>query len=103
MSARISLEGMQNIFIGQSFDLYWTRRGKCPSQDEYIEMVLQSASCPLLSFALRMTTLFEHVMETDHPASLRNRWFILPDCSTDDYKKLTEEVSPSPRACMHGT
>lgn len=83
---QIFLEEMQNIFIGQSFDLYWTRRGKCPSQDEYMEMIRQSASCPLLPVALRMITLFEHVMESDHPASLRNRWLFPPDYSTDDPK-----------------
>lgn len=37
------MEEMRNLFIGQSFDLYWTRFGECPSQ-EYLEMVNQSMS-----------------------------------------------------------
>ena len=35
----IFMEEMRNLFIGQSFDLYWTRFGECPSQEEYLEMV----------------------------------------------------------------
>ena len=38
------MEEMRNLFIGQSFDLYWTRFGECPSQEEYLEMVNQSMS-----------------------------------------------------------
>lgn len=38
----IFMEEMRNLFIGQSFDLYWTRFGECPSQEEYLEMVNQS-------------------------------------------------------------
>ena len=40
----IFMEEMRNLFIGQSFDLYWTRFGECPSQEEYLEMVNQSMS-----------------------------------------------------------
>jgi geranylgeranyl pyrophosphate synthase len=36
------LEEMRNLFVGQSFDLYWTRQGECPSEEEYLEMVRQS-------------------------------------------------------------
>ncbi|CEN60910.1 hypothetical protein ASPCAL07581 [Aspergillus calidoustus] len=38
----IYLEEMRNLFVGQSFDLYWTRQGECPSEEEYLEMVRQS-------------------------------------------------------------
>ncbi len=40
----IYLEEMRNLFIGQSFDLYWTRQGECPSEDEYLNMIRQSMS-----------------------------------------------------------
>lgn len=40
----IFVEEMRNLFIGQSFDLYWTRQGECPSEDEYREMIRQSKS-----------------------------------------------------------
>jgi geranylgeranyl pyrophosphate synthase len=36
------IEEMQNLFIGQSFDLYWTRNGVCPSEAEYLEMINKS-------------------------------------------------------------
>ncbi|KAL4746901.1 hypothetical protein BDW72DRAFT_206953 [Aspergillus terricola var. indicus] len=37
----IYLEEMRNLFVGQSFDLYWTRQGECPSEEEYLAMVRQ--------------------------------------------------------------
>lgn len=40
----IFVEEMRNLFIGQSFDLYWTRQGECPSEEEYREMIRQSKS-----------------------------------------------------------
>lgn len=40
---QIFLEKMQNLFTGPSFDLYWTQQGKCPSHEEYMEMIRQSA------------------------------------------------------------
>ena len=46
----VFVEEMQNLFIGQSFDLYWTRQGECPSQDEYLEMISQSMSFRLMRF-----------------------------------------------------
>jgi len=41
---QIFLEEMQNLFAGQSFDLYWTRNGKCPSHEGYMEVIRQSTS-----------------------------------------------------------
>jgi ophiobolin F synthase len=38
----ILLEELRNLFIGQSYDLHWTRQGECPSEEEYLEMVSQS-------------------------------------------------------------
>lgn len=40
----IFLEELRNLFVGQSFDLHWTRQGDCPSEEEYLEMVNQSMS-----------------------------------------------------------
>jgi geranylgeranyl pyrophosphate synthase len=47
----IYLEEMRNLFVGQSFDLYWTRQGECPSEEEYLEMVRQSMLTLLLECA----------------------------------------------------
>ncbi len=36
---RIFIEEMQNLYVGQSYDLYWTHNALCPSISEYLEMV----------------------------------------------------------------
>jgi ophiobolin F synthase len=38
----IVIEELRNLFVGQSFDLYWTRQSECPTEEEYLEMVSQS-------------------------------------------------------------
>lgn len=40
----IFVEETRNLFIGQSFDLYWTRQDECPSEEEYLEMIRQSST-----------------------------------------------------------
>jgi ophiobolin F synthase len=35
----ITLEALDELHVGQSYDLYWTRHNKCPSKKEYLEMV----------------------------------------------------------------
>ncbi|KAF2202999.1 geranylgeranyl pyrophosphate synthase [Delitschia confertaspora ATCC 74209] len=35
----VVLNELLELHIGQSYDLYWTRHGSCPSEDEYLEMV----------------------------------------------------------------
>ena len=37
-------EEMRGLFIGQSFDLYWTFNTTCPSMNEYLEMIDKSKS-----------------------------------------------------------
>ncbi|KAL4816983.1 isoprenoid synthase domain-containing protein [Aspergillus spinulosporus] len=37
----IYIEEMRSLLVGQSFDLYWTRQGQCPSEEEYLAMVRQ--------------------------------------------------------------
>jgi geranylgeranyl diphosphate synthase type 3 len=32
-------EEIRHLFIGQSFDLYWTQEGECPSEEQYLAMV----------------------------------------------------------------
>lgn len=36
---RIFIEEMQQLYIGQSYDLYWTHNAICPSISEYLKMV----------------------------------------------------------------
>lgn len=37
-------EETRSLFIGQSFDLYWTFNLACPSVNEYLEMIDKSKS-----------------------------------------------------------
>lgn len=36
---RIFIEEMQEMYVGQSYDLYWTHSALCPSISEYLKMV----------------------------------------------------------------
>lgn len=38
-SIEIVLEGLDELHVGQSYDLYWTQNNLCPSDNEYLEMV----------------------------------------------------------------
>ncbi|KAI2484278.1 Geranylgeranyl pyrophosphate synthase/Polyprenyl synthetase [Pyrenophora tritici-repentis] len=38
-AVKIVLEELSELHIGQSYDLYWTEHSRCPSEDEYLEMV----------------------------------------------------------------
>lgn len=58
---QILLEEMQNLFTGQSFDLYWTQNEECPSHEEYMEMIRQSMSFPfLIAFNISKTLYTDH-------------------------------------------
>jgi len=37
--AKIVLEELAELHIGQSYDLFWTHHSHCPSEDEYLQMV----------------------------------------------------------------
>ena len=37
------VEELRYLYIGQSYDLYWTRSVTCPSVEDYLRMVDQSA------------------------------------------------------------
>ncbi|XP_014550358.1 hypothetical protein COCVIDRAFT_31875 [Bipolaris victoriae FI3] len=38
-SIEIVLEGLDELHVGRSYDLYWTQNNLCPSDNEYLEMV----------------------------------------------------------------
>jgi geranylgeranyl pyrophosphate synthase len=38
----IFMEKMRLLFQGHSYDLYWTRQGECPSEEEYLAMIRNS-------------------------------------------------------------
>ena len=35
----IVIDQVRDLYVGQNFDVYWTRSGHCPSEKEYLEMV----------------------------------------------------------------
>jgi geranylgeranyl pyrophosphate synthase len=35
----IVLEGLDELHVGQSYDLYWKQNNLCPSDNEYLEVV----------------------------------------------------------------
>ncbi|KAI4940773.1 hypothetical protein J4E91_011217 [Alternaria rosae] len=37
--AKIVLEELAELHIGQSYDLFWTHHSRCPSEDQYLQMV----------------------------------------------------------------
>ncbi|PYH40159.1 bifunctional terpene synthase/polyprenyl synthetase family protein [Aspergillus saccharolyticus JOP 1030-1] len=92
-------EELRNLFIGQSWDLYWTRQGECPSEPEYMEMVRQKTG--------GLFRLLARLMLAQAPAQ-RNRDIPLSPLVTrlgeyfqirDDYKNLTEEYTSQKGFC----
>ncbi|BAE64279.1 unnamed protein product [Aspergillus oryzae RIB40] len=87
----VFVEEMRNLFIGQSFDLYWTRQGECPSQDEYLEMISQSGLFRLLTRLMteKASTQHNSTITLDSLVSLLGQYFQI----RDDYKNLTEDYA----------
>ena len=45
-ATRVFLEEMLNLHRGQGWDIMWREHGTCPTEDQYRQMVLDSASQP---------------------------------------------------------
>ncbi|KAK6828816.1 hypothetical protein RU639_003672 [Aspergillus parasiticus] len=95
----VFVEEMRNLFIGQSFDLYWTRQGECPSQDEYLEMISQKTGGLFRLLARLMTekasTQHNSTITLDSLVSLLGQYFQI----RDDYKNLTEDYAAQKGFC----
>ncbi|KAE8369819.1 isoprenoid synthase domain-containing protein [Aspergillus caelatus] len=93
----VFVEEMRNLFIGQSFDLYWTRQGECPSQDEYLEMISQSGLFRLLARLMTEKASSHHnsTITLDSLVSLLGQYFQI----RDDYKNLTEDYTTQKGFC----
>ncbi|KAJ9273363.1 hypothetical protein DTO212C5_437 [Paecilomyces variotii] len=93
----IFMEEIQNLFIGQSFDLYWTRHGKCPSQDEYLAMISQKTGglLRLITRMMMQKAKTGHICSLDSLATLLGQFFQI----RDDYKNLTEEYAEKKGFC----
>ncbi|PLB50378.1 geranylgeranyl pyrophosphate synthase [Aspergillus steynii IBT 23096] len=86
----IFVEQMQTMHVGQSFDLYWARHNKCPSEAEYLEMV-RCKTGGLFRFAVRLLLDSRHQnnrhLPLDHLADLLGQLFQI----RDDYKNLVAD------------
>ncbi|GLB12133.1 terpene cyclase [Aspergillus tubingensis] len=95
----IFVEEMRNLFIGQSFDLYWTRQGECPSEDEYREMIRQKTGglFRLLSRLMmqKATSKKNRCLPLEPLVDLMGEYFQI----RDDYKNLTEEYTGQKGFC----
>ncbi|KAF7586323.1 hypothetical protein BBP40_009070 [Aspergillus hancockii] len=96
----VFVEEMRNLFIGQSFDLYWTRQGECPSQDEYLEMISQKTGglFRLLARLMAQKTSAQHLrgnISLDTLVSYLGQHFQI----RDDYKNLTEDYTRQKGFC----
>ncbi|KAI9376024.1 isoprenoid synthase domain-containing protein [Aspergillus egyptiacus] len=98
----IYLEEMRNLFIGQSFDLYWTRQGECPSEEEYLEMVRQKTG-GLFRLLARLMVQVSPVQQKGFRFGplLSSLSCILGEFFQirDDYKNLTEEYTGQKGFC----
>ncbi|KAJ5094984.1 geranylgeranyl pyrophosphate synthase [Penicillium argentinense] len=90
----IVLEELKNLFIGQSFDLYWTRQGECPSEDEYMEMVNQKTGGLFRLLGRLMCECAQSLHKKTIPLDLMlplGQYFQI----RDDYKNLIDDVYTS--------
>ena len=69
---RIFIEEMQQLYVGQSYDLYWTHNALCPSISEYLKMVDKKTG------GRREPGRREGVRGRPVPAELPH-WALLPD------------------------
>ncbi|KAL6230730.1 hypothetical protein BDW75DRAFT_234182 [Aspergillus navahoensis] len=95
----IYIEEMRNLFVGQSFDLYWTRQGECPSEEEYLAMVRQKTGGLFrLLTRLMVQTAPMHKGLDEQLSSLSDNlgeFFQI----RDDYKNLSSEYTGQKGFC----
>ncbi|PYI01416.1 geranylgeranyl pyrophosphate synthase [Aspergillus sclerotiicarbonarius CBS 121057] len=94
----IFIEEMRNLFIGQSHDLYWTRQGECPTEDEYMEMIRQKTGGLfrlLARLMMQKAPAQKNRMTLDPLINLLGEYFQI----RDDYKNLTEEYTGQKGFC----
>ncbi|KAJ5138841.1 geranylgeranyl pyrophosphate synthase [Penicillium bovifimosum] len=87
----IVIEELRNLFVGQSFDLYWTQQGECPTEEEYLEMVSQKTGglFNLLARLMKQCTQSLHLRAISLDfVSLLGQYFQI----RDDYMNLIDDV-----------
>ncbi|RHZ58361.1 hypothetical protein CDV55_105563 [Aspergillus turcosus] len=92
----IFMEEMRLLFCGQSLDLYWTRQGEYPSEEEYLAMIRNKTGGLFRLTARLMAQMAPFQNHSQHMsleslASQLGEYFQI----RDDYQNLTEEVCES--------
>ncbi|KAJ5116916.1 Variediene synthase [Penicillium angulare] len=85
----VIIEELTNLFIGQSFDLHWTRQGECPTEEEYLEMVNQKTG-GLFRLLARLMNECAQSLQKKYVSyyNLLGKYFQV----RDDYKNLIDDV-----------
>ncbi|KAJ5202050.1 uncharacterized protein N7498_006713 [Penicillium cinerascens] len=91
----ILIDELRNLFIGQSFDLHWTRQSECPSEEEYLEMF--AVNTPYLEtgglFRL-IASLMSQSTSSLHDSAISSEFMSLIGKYfqvRDDYKNLMDD------------
>jgi ophiobolin F synthase len=90
-AVKIVLEELDDLHIGQSYDLYWTQHSLCPSEDEYLEMVTKKTgglfrlmARLLLEFSVNKVSNKHLITDIEHLVSLIGMQYQI----RDDYQNL---------------
>lgn len=85
----IIIDQVRDLYVGQTFDIYWTRSGHCPSEKEYLEMVDKKTGglFQLPAKLLQCLSDDNHDAHIEQIISLFGRYFQI----RDDYQNLADE------------
>ncbi|PWY81612.1 terpenoid synthase [Aspergillus sclerotioniger CBS 115572] len=85
-SLPIYFEELENLFIGQSWDLHWKFHKKCPSENEYFEMVDRKTGALFLMLLrlMQASSPISTSFDITHFCQLMGRWYQV----RDDYMNL---------------
>ncbi|KAJ9663560.1 hypothetical protein H2198_000826 [Neophaeococcomyces mojaviensis] len=79
---------IQDLYLGQSYDLYWTRQGICPSEEDYLEMVdKKTGGLFLLAARLLLQLSQREDADIETLIQLLGRYFQI----RDDYQNLVDQ------------
>ncbi|RAR08378.1 terpenoid synthase [Stemphylium lycopersici] len=98
-AVKIVLEELDELHIGQSYDLYWTHHIMCPSEDEYLEMVMKKTGA---LFRLLARLLLAHTRTKTLAAPIENLVILvgIQYQIRDDYQNLhSEEYAAQKGSC----
>lgn len=82
------IDQVRDLYIGQTFDVYWTRSGHCPSDREYLEMVDKKTG-GLFQLPARLLQCLSNngnAAHIEHMICLFGRFFQI----RDDYQNLAD-------------